>query len=80
MIFPITSGDEICRIDVGPTTWVVRCEEVDDELASLLAFREAEVPPSEPNVHWGLARRNFDEVPDNLPTKVRTAIYQRMRE
>ena len=46
----------------------------------LVAFREAEAPPSEPNVQWHLERRNFDQVSENLPSKVRTAIYQRMRE
>ena len=54
--------------------------QADDELASVAGFREAEAPPSEPNVHWDRKLSSFDEVPENLPPKVRDAIYRWMRE
>jgi hypothetical protein len=61
------------------TTWLVRVVEVSDGVLALQASPAAEAPPTEPNVYWDTAARNFDEVPDELPTKVRTVVYQWMR-
>lgn len=72
--------EEIVTAPLGDVTWCVRFAEANDGLASLRVFPETETRPSEPNVHWDLEARNFDDVPEDLPIKVRTAIYQWMRK
>ncbi len=72
--------EEILTVSLGDVTWCVRFAEADDGLASLRVFPETESRPNEPNVHWDLAERNFDELPEDLPIRVRTAIYQWMRK
>ncbi len=72
-------GDEICRVDVDGTLWLVRFAEADDELASVVASQETDSPPAEANVHWDRRLKEFDEVPAELPFKVRNAVYRWMR-
>ena len=75
-------GQVILRLAVGANRWIVSFVEADDEIISVCAFAsEDDTPvPGEPNVHWDVGSRNFDETPEGLPTRVRTAIYQWMRE
>lgn len=73
------SSEEKLTVQVDGTTWLVHLGETSEGVVAAKAFPEAEGAPSEPNVYWDLAARNFDEIPDDLPTRVRTAIYQWMR-
>ena len=76
---PSVSSQESFTVQLEGTTWLVQFAEASDGVVGLKVFPEAEGAPSEPNVYWNSAARNFDEVPEGLPTRVRTAIYQRMR-
>ena len=79
MLMP-DKGEEICRVDIAGTIWLVQFDQADDELASVTTFCEEEAPPSESNVHWDRKPGSFDEVPEDLPPKVKNAIYRWMRE
>ena len=76
---PSVSTRENFTVQLQDTTWLVDFDDASDGVVGLRAFPEGEGAPSEPNVYWDIAARNFEEIPDNLPTRVRTAIYQSMR-
>ncbi|RLB63717.1 MAG: hypothetical protein DRI90_06205 [Deltaproteobacteria bacterium] len=78
MNLPVSSKDNF-TVQLQGTTWLVDLEEASDGVVGLRAFPEADGAPSEPNIYWDIAARNFEEIPEDLPTKVRTAIYQSMR-
>lgn len=74
-----TNPDEpILKIPVDGAVWLVCFVEADHELVSVQVFPEAQSGLSQPNVHWDIAARNFDELPEDVPTKVRSAIRQWM--
>jgi hypothetical protein len=76
---PPVSSMESLTVQLAGTAWLVHFAEASDGVVGLKAFPEAERAPSEPNVYWDSAARNFDEIPEGMPTRVRTAIYQSMR-
>ena len=73
------SKKDSLTVQQGDTKWLVQVIDASDGVIGMTVFPEAESAPSEPNIYWDIAARNFDETPEGLPTKVRTAIYQWMR-
>ena len=72
--------EEILTVSLDGVTWTAQFATASDELVSVYVFPDTEGRPGEPNLHWDLTTNNFDELPEGLPTKIRTAIYQRMRK
>ena len=70
---------EELTIHIKDEAWLVTIGEPSDGIVALTAFPAKEKAPAESNIYWDIKARSFDEVPDELPTKLSTAIYQRMR-
>jgi hypothetical protein len=71
-------GEQILEVPVDGAVWFVCFVEADHELVSLKVFPEAQSGLSHPNVHWDVAAGSFDELPEDVPMKVRSAIHQWM--
>lgn len=71
--------EELFTVPLGEAKWSVRFVDVDGSLVSLRVLVNSGAEPVDPNVYWDKSTSNFDELPDDLPVKVRTAIYRWMK-